>query len=393
MSSVPADATGATMLETGKRKKDKYRKPKPWDDASIDHWKIEDWNEGDMSGGALLEESSFATLFPKYREKYLREVWPIVTRALERVGIGCELNLIEGSMTVRTTRKTSDPYIILKCRDLIKLLARSIPAAQALKILNDDVHCDIVKIGGIVRNKERFVKRRQRLVGPDGATLKALEMLTDCYVLVQGQTVAAMGPIKGIKTVRKVVEDCMKNFHPVYNLKILMVKRELEKVPELAAEDWTRFLPTFAKKNVKRRKPLKVKVKDPKAYTPFPPQQPQSKVDLQLESGEYFLTEADRKAKKLETKRAKASATSTERSAARGAEASAAAAPAAEEAEDASGKGKGKRARDADDEPSAGELAEAIKARRREKKAKRDNVATLDDFVTTKKPKKAKRER
>jgi len=38
-------------------------------------------------------------------EKYLREVWPAVTRALKEVGVGCELNLVEGSMTVRTTRK------------------------------------------------------------------------------------------------------------------------------------------------------------------------------------------------------------------------------------------------------------------------------------------------
>lgn len=66
--------------------------------------------------GPLLEESSFATLFPKYREKYLREVWPVVTRALEKVGVGCELNIIEGSMTVRTTRKTSDPYVVVKAR-------------------------------------------------------------------------------------------------------------------------------------------------------------------------------------------------------------------------------------------------------------------------------------
>ena len=312
-------AASSSSSTPQKKNHNKYRRDKPWDTDDIDHWKVEPWStdaagSDSLPGGQLLEESSFATLFPKYREKYLREVWPVVTRALDRYKIGCELNLIEGSMTVMTTRKTSDPYIILKARDVIKLLARSIPVAQALKVLNDEMNCDIIKIAGLVRNKDRFVKRRQRLIGPDGATLKALELLTGCYVLVQGSTVSVMGTHKGIKEARRVVLDCMKNIHPVYNIKRLMIMKELAKDPKLATEDWSRFLPEFGKKNVQRRKPHQVtkeaaararladsaaavglgsadaaarsqaggKAKK-KAYTPFPPAQAPSKVDLLFE--------------------------------------------------------------------------------------------------------------
>ncbi|KRZ75682.1 KRR1 small subunit processome component -like protein [Trichinella papuae] len=227
-------------------------------------WKIPSFTQKDNPQG-LLCESNFATLFPKYREKYLRECFPLLQKALSEHGIKAEMDALRGSMTVRTTRKTWDPYVILKARDLIKLLARSVPIEQAVRILDDDTACDIIKISGLVRNRVRFVKRRQRLIGPNGCTLKAIELLTNCYV-------------------RKIVEDCMNNIHPVYNIKTLMLKKELMKDPKLASENWDRFLPKFRKKLTSQKKKSSKKVEHPKQAV-----NAQCKLDQQLETGEYFL--------------------------------------------------------------------------------------------------------
>ena len=112
---------------------------------TCEQWKIDPFTKED-SQNPFTEESSFATLFPKYREQYLRENWSLVTKALDKIvfthgpriicanlqGVACVLDLVEGSMTVKTTRKTYDPVAILNARDLIKLLSRSVPFPQVI---------------------------------------------------------------------------------------------------------------------------------------------------------------------------------------------------------------------------------------------------------------------
>ena len=111
-----------------------------------------------------------------------------------------------------------------------------------------------------------------------------------------------------------------------------MIKRELAKDPQLANESWDRFLPKFRKHHLKTsektaRKNEKLKEKNEarqaaglepigpgkkeapakKVYTPFPPPQQPRKVDLQLESGEYFLKAHEKRDREERKRKEKAS--------------------------------------------------------------------------------------
>ncbi|VAH97887.1 unnamed protein product [Triticum turgidum subsp. durum] len=256
-----ASEGGTNAAAAATEEENQRRKGKPWDEdgpGSTDRLKAEKL-EPSPNEGPLLETTSFSTTFAKDRgmrpidplppspscdsmelkQESLLEAWPVVKGALKEQGVSCKLSLSEGSMTVSTTRKTRDPYIVVKARDLTRLLSRSVPVHQAIKILNDDMTCDIIKIGDLVRNR-------------------AIENLTGCYILVQE----------------------------------FKKEREPAKTPALTNESWGRILPEYEKENIKLKKP----------YTPFPsPQQP-SKTDIELENGKHSLSDKKKSTKKLQEK-------------------------------------------------------------------------------------------
>lgn len=127
-----------------------------------------------------------------------------------------------------------------------------------------------------------------------------------------------------------------------------MIRRELAKDPKLATESWDRFLPQFrkrhltsAQKSAKKRDEqtaqtevqqrvaehavahpnlyapaatgadgeengeTKKREKKKKVYTPFPPAQLPRKVDIQLETGEYFLKPHEKQAREDAKKKQK----------------------------------------------------------------------------------------
>jgi len=76
----------------------------------------------------------------------------------------------------------------------------------------------------------------------------------------------------------------------------------LSKNPELATESWDRFLPKFKAKRQKKRKLAREKKKE---YTPFPPAPTPRKIDIELETGEYFLKKEQKVAQQRKEQRIK----------------------------------------------------------------------------------------
>ena len=87
-------------------------------------------------------------------------------------------------------------------------------------------------------------------------------------------------------------------------------------------ENWDRFLPKFKKENKPEKKKAPIVPKKCVAvlglscrYTPFPPENhiTPSKIDKQIESGEYFLSEKQKKERASAQKRAEAAVRSAKK--------------------------------------------------------------------------------
>lgn len=229
----------------------------------------------------MLEENRFEVLVARSRVPYFQEVDGELRELLGGYGLRYELDAARGVCAVQNSLETPDPTAVLVARQLLRLVARYMPLDVARRVFEPGVESEVIAVDVCAR-RETFLKRRERFVGSNRQTLTALELLTNTRMQVYGGTVAVVGTARGIQLVQRVARDCFgRNVLPSHWIKVLMIRRELERLPEMRGMDWSNFMPRVRTSRARRA---------PRPYVPKPPPEERGLVDV----GRYAERAVDR---------------------------------------------------------------------------------------------------
>ncbi|EPR79614.1 Ribosomal RNA assembly protein [Spraguea lophii 42_110] len=205
---------------------------------------------------AVVENTSFSILFPSYRITYLQSILPDLTTLLSSYFISTKL--VDTELTITTMPQIEDLYMIIRARDMVQAISRGVLLETAKALLDEKNHIvsNIINIKKMVPQDSVFINRRDRLLGPNNNTLKAIKLLTKTEITVKGKSVTIIGKYTGVEEATKIVIQTMNNIHPIYQIKYLMAKKQLSMDKNKENEDWKKFLPEIKKKIKKEKRKI-----------------------------------------------------------------------------------------------------------------------------------------
>lgn len=114
---------------------------------------------------------------------------------LERMA-ECKIIIDSQTGEVELSQKTAktNPVVFYKLELVIKAIGRGFAPEKAQLLLDDDTTLSIINLEDIyIKTKKLMVTKKGRVIGTDGTVRKFLEDMLDCFVSVQGKTIAVIG--------------------------------------------------------------------------------------------------------------------------------------------------------------------------------------------------------
>jgi len=110
-----------------------------------------------------------------------------------------KLDIDSGSGEVTLIRNEADAFTFYRLEKVVKAVGRGFSPEHAKLLLESEYSLDIINITDFGINSSRAKEtKRGRVIGAKGAVRKFIEDALDCFVSVEGKTVAIVGKLPEI---------------------------------------------------------------------------------------------------------------------------------------------------------------------------------------------------
>lgn len=116
------------------------------------------------------------------------------------------INSEDATVTVSSRENMEDPLAVWKTANVVRAIGRGFNPNVSLKLLNDDIYLEIIKISDYVgKSKKAMLRQKGRIIGREGITRKIILDMTGVSLSVYGKTASIIGDLDQITIAREAI--------------------------------------------------------------------------------------------------------------------------------------------------------------------------------------------
>ncbi len=112
-----------------------------------------------------------------------------------------------GTVSIIPDENMKDPLSAWKTRSVVKAIGRGFNPEISLRLLDDEVALDIIKLTDYLgKSKKAMARQKGRIIGREGRTRQIIKEMTGVDISIYGKTVSLIGNIESVMIAKEAVE-------------------------------------------------------------------------------------------------------------------------------------------------------------------------------------------
>lgn len=118
-----------------------------------------------------------------------------------------DINSEEGIVYISPKEDMKDPLGVWNANHIVKAVARGFNPEVALKLVDDDIYLDIIKLTLYVgKSKKALARYKGRIIGKDGKTREIIMDMAEVDMAIYGKTISLIGCLENIQIAKEAIE-------------------------------------------------------------------------------------------------------------------------------------------------------------------------------------------